>query len=197
MLQGRGVSSCAVCDGAFFREQERRRRRRRRHRDGRGDLPHAVRSQGDARAPARRVPRVADHARPRARESEGSSWSRTPWSTRSSASEGKVRAVRVENVQTDEVRELPTDGALRRDRSRPEHDALPRPARPRRERLPQTQPGSTETNIPGVFAAGDVQDHTYRQAVTAAGTGCMAALDAERFLVAAEGHGNRGDGSAP
>ena len=69
-LQGRGVSYCAVCDARVLPRQRGRRRRRRRLGDGGGDLPDEVRDQGHARPPARRVPRLADHARPRPRQRE-------------------------------------------------------------------------------------------------------------------------------
>jgi thioredoxin reductase (NADPH) len=102
--------------------------------------------------------------------------------------EGKVTGVRLRHVETDETWELPTDGvfvAIGHDPTTAlfldqlDHDDAG---------YLITKPRSTETNIPGVFAAGDVQDSTYRQAITAAGSGCMAALDAERFLAEREGH---------
>jgi thioredoxin reductase (NADPH) len=102
--------------------------------------------------------------------------------------EGKVTGLRLRDTQTDETSEIPADGlfvAIGHDPNTElfvdqlDHDAAG---------YLITQPGSTATNIPGVFAVGDVVDHTYRQAVTAAGSGTMGALDAERFLAAEEGH---------
>ena len=96
--------------------------------------------------------------------------------------------MKIRNVETDELTDLPADGlfvAIGHDPTTSlfvdqlDHDEAG---------YLITQPGSTATNIEGVFAAGDVVDHTYRQAVTAAGMGCMSALDAERWLAAREGH---------
>jgi len=98
----------------------------------------------------------------------------------------KVEGVRLRSAATNETWKIPADGffvAIGHDPNtklfvdqldRDEADYL------------RTKPDSTETNVPGVFAAGDVKDHTYRQAITAAGSGCMPALDTGRFLAAHE-----------
>ena len=81
----------------------------------------------------------------------------------------------------------PVDGLFVAIGHQPNTGHLQGPARPaRRTSTSRSTPGTTQTSVPGVFAAGDVQDFTYRQAVTAAGTGCMAALEAERYLEATE-----------
>ena len=188
-LQGRGVTYCAVCDAAFYRDKEVVV-------VGGGDsaMEEAIFLTKFAskvtvlhrRDEFRASPIMVDRAR-----SNDKIEFVTPVVVEEAlgATEGKLTGVRIRNVETNETSELPADGlfvAIGHDPTTQlfvdqlDHDDAG---------YLLTQNGTTATNVEGVFAAGDVVDHTYRQAVTAAGMGCMAALDAERWLAAREGHG--------
>ncbi len=93
-----------------------------------------------------------------------------------------LTAVRIKNLKTGAISEVKTDGAFVAIGHSPNTELFKDAITLDKDNYIQTTPGSTKTNIEGVFAAGDVQDKIFRQAVTAAGTGCMAALEAERFL---------------
>jgi thioredoxin reductase (NADPH) len=97
-----------------------------------------------------------------------------------------VQGVRLRNVKTGATQLLRTDGVFVAIGHTPNTELFKGKLKMDAEGYVVTRPGTVETDVPGVFAAGDVQDRIYRQAVTAAGTGCMAALDAERYLAAHE-----------
>ena len=168
LLQGRG----------------RRRDRRRRLGDGGLDLRLQVRQRADDRPPPRRVPRLEDHARPRPRAGRtSSSRPRTCRRSSSPATTASSRTVRLRNAETGETEELEVGGAFVAIGHIPRSELVAGPGRHRRGRLRASpRASSTRTNLAGVFAVGDLVDHTYRQAVTAAGTGCKGALDAEWYL---------------
>lgn len=99
-----------------------------------------------------------------------------------------LTGVKLRNVKTDAITEIKADGAFVAIGHVPNTELFKGSITLDSEGYIITKPGTTQTNIPGVFAAGDVQDKIFRQAVTAAGTGCMAALEAERFITSGGGH---------
>jgi thioredoxin reductase (NADPH) len=100
--------------------------------------------------------------------------------------EGGVKGVRVISNKTGETKEIPIQGFFLAIGHKPNTDIFKDYIEMDETGYIKVQPGSTRTNIEGVFAVGDAADRIYRQAVTAAGTGCMGALDAEKFLAAKE-----------
>lgn len=183
-LNGKGVSACAVCDGFFFRGQE-----------------VAVVGGGDTAAEeatylaklCKKVYLLVRRDEMRASNIMQKRVTNTPnleilWNTETDEILGaeEVEGVRVFNNKTGEKQEIPVGGFFVAIGHQPNTEIFNDYLDMDENGYIKTVPGSTLTNVEGVFASGDAQDHIYRQAVTAAGTGCMAALDAERFLSAKE-----------
>lgn len=183
-LNGRGVSACAVCDGFFFRNQD-----------------VAIVGAGDTAAEeasylsniCRKVYMIVRRDQMRAsrfmqqrvktKENIEILWNTD---TLEVLGDEEVNGVLVRNSVTGEQRTLDVTGFFVAIGHKPNTGIFADYLDMDENGYIQTEKGSTRTSIPGVFACGDAQDHVYRQAITAAGTGCMAALDAERYQITLE-----------
>jgi thioredoxin reductase (NADPH) len=179
-LMSKGVSACAVCDGFFFRNQE-----------------VAIVGAGDTAAEeatylAKLCKKV--HLLVRRDEMRASKIMQervfkcenlqVHWNTETEEilGEDSVEGARIKNIVTGEVSTLAVTGFFVAIGHKPNTDLFDGSINMDENKYIKTVAGRSFTNVEGVFACGDAQDHVYRQAVTAAGTGCMAALDAERYL---------------
>ncbi|MCU0367197.1 MAG: thioredoxin-disulfide reductase [Cyclobacteriaceae bacterium] len=181
----RGVSACAVCDGYFYRGKE-----------------VAVVGAGDSAAEeatylsklCTKVHLIVRREEMRASKIMQQRVLNTPnieihWNTETDeilGDDNGVNAVRVKNNKTGEMKVISVQGFFLAIGHKPNTDIFKGQLDMDEAGYLKVQPGSTKTNIEGVFAVGDVADRVYRQAITAAGSGCMGALDAEKFLAAKE-----------
>jgi thioredoxin reductase (NADPH) len=183
-LNGRGVSACAVCDGFFFRGQE-----------------VAIVGAGDTACEeasylaniCSKVYMIVRRDEMRASQIMQKRVKNNPkieilWNTETQEILGaeEVTGMRILNTKTEKISEISISGFFVAIGHEPNTGIFKEFITMDEAGYIKTIPGTSKTNVEGVFACGDAQDHVYRQAVTAAGTGCMAALDAERFLAALE-----------
>jgi thioredoxin reductase (NADPH) len=181
-LGGRGVSYCATCDAAFFKERETII-------VGGGDsaMEEAIflaKFSSKVTIVHRRDEfRASKIMLDRARDTENIEFL-TPYVVEEflAGEGGALDRARVRNVESGETRELPMNGAFIAIGHEPQSGIVREIVETDENGYVLTEGTSTRTNVPGIFAAGDLVDHTYRQAVTAAGSGCMAALDGEWYL---------------
>ena len=187
-LKGRGVSACAVCDGAFFRNQDvaivgggDTAMEEAMYLSGLCKTVTLVHRRDSFRASKTMQDRVL--ANPKIRPIYNSAVEEVLGVVK-----GEVTGVKLKNLVTNEINDVAVTGLFIAIGHTPNTDLFTGQLELHDNGYIKTRPGTSNTSVPGVFAAGDVQDFIYRQAVTAAGTGCMAALDAERWLAMQGGH---------